>query len=265
LKNDEDREFETILIRQAAHHRFTAIVYTPVQWISKIVQKQDRQGKVSAADLAKLFKKPNVKAAKGQEEISATFITNACYIWDHALCYSEVHDVLIRGAERFSHNSMFDSISKITDIVRKCKMDGVKIKWVFGMLFDRVQEKYMSVGDCSNANLFGHSGKKGEMDVLLALLELKDHLLYEFVPMLGLEGSVVKALQTNFDSISAYRQKVPELESDGKRVASDLLWMAAWPIPVKRLSGFIEGILYKNQYQRLVRQNCANKQSPKEV
>ena len=103
LKGDEDREFETMLIRQAGHHRFQAIVYTPVQWVCKIVQmKQDHQGKVSAADIAKLFKKHNFKAAQGQEEITATFVTNACYIWDHALCYSEVHDVLICGAERFT-------------------------------------------------------------------------------------------------------------------------------------------------------------------
>eukprot|EP00959_Pyramimonas_sp_CCMP1952_P415074 8697171-Pyramimonas_sp.AAC.1 len=71
--------------------------------------KQDRAGKVNSSDIAKLFKKFNVEAAKGQEEISATFVTNACYIGDHALCHNEVHDVLIRGAERFSHASMFDS------------------------------------------------------------------------------------------------------------------------------------------------------------
>ena len=210
LKTEEAREFETIMMRQAIHHQFQAIVYTPVQWVCKIMQmkqvcrnnttkrtkkthEQDRNGKASASDIAQLFKQHNFKAARGQEEISTTFVTNACYIWDHALCYKEVHDVLIRGAERFSHNSMFDSLNKIAEIIRKCKMDGVKLKWVFGLMLDRVQEGYMSVGDCSHSNLFGNTSKKGELDVLIALLELKDHLLYEYVPGLGLDASVTKA------------------------------------------------------------------------
>ena len=53
----------------------------------------------------------------------------------------------------------------------------------------------MSIGDCSNNNFFGNASKKGELDVLLALLELKDHLLYEYIPSLALEATVTKALR----------------------------------------------------------------------
>ena len=232
LKNEEAREFESIAIRQAAHNRFTAIVYTPVQWVCKIVQmRNDRQGKASCDEIAKLFKDHNFKPAKGQEEISGTFVKNACYIWDHALCYSEVHDVLIRGAERFSHNSMFDSLSKIAEIIRKCGRDGTKVKWVFGLMLDRVQDKYMSIGDCSQSNFFGNSSKKGEIDVLLSMLDLKDHLLYEFAPGLGLPGPVLKTLQANLECVSAYRKKVPECDESGVRPPCDLAWMATWTLP----------------------------------
>ena len=74
-----------------------------------------------------------------------------------------------------------------------------------------------------------------------------------------------EALQTHFDTIAAYRKKVPEADDKGNRGDVDLAWMAAWGLPEKRLASFVEGILYKNQYQKLVRQNVANKQSPKEV
>lgn len=143
LKTDEDREFETIKIRQEAHHRFAAIVYTPVQWVCKIAQmKRDRPGASSAADIAKLFKNRGFKPAKGQDDISGTFVINSLYIWDHALCHSDIHRALICGAERFSHNSMFDSVHKIADVIRKCKMDSTKVKWTFMMMLDRVQEGY---------------------------------------------------------------------------------------------------------------------------
>lgn len=72
-------------------------------------------------------------------------------------------------------------------------------------------------------------------------------------------------MQTNFDSITAYRKKVPELDDQGRRGDVDFAWMAAWGLPEKRLATFIEGMLYKNQYQKLVRQNVANRQSAKEV
>ena len=41
--------------------------------------------------------------------------------------------------------------------------------------------------------------------------------------------------------------------------------MAGWTIPQKNLASFIESILYKNKYDRAVKQNLANKQAAKEV
>ena len=93
-------------------------------------------------DGAKLFKNRGFKPAKGQDDISGTFVINSLYIWDHALCHSDIHRALICGAERFSHNSMFDSVHKIADVIRKCKMDSTKVKWTFMMMLDRVQEGY---------------------------------------------------------------------------------------------------------------------------
>ena len=45
---------------------------------------------LSNVALSKLFKKYAFKPVKGQEEISETFIENAFYIGNRALCYPEV-------------------------------------------------------------------------------------------------------------------------------------------------------------------------------
>ena len=94
LPTNEDMEFETITIRQRAALTHQTISYTPVQWVCKIVQmKKEREtvgNKVSSGDLAAAFKKRNFKPARGQEDISATFIDNALYVWSKALCYPEV-------------------------------------------------------------------------------------------------------------------------------------------------------------------------------
>ncbi len=105
LPSVEAQEFETLNIRQKAAHKFLAIYYTPVQWVCKISQmKKDREAqglKISNAELAKLFSKHNFKAARGQEEITETFVENALYVWNRGLCHMEVKNALIRGAERY--------------------------------------------------------------------------------------------------------------------------------------------------------------------
>ena len=252
LRDPDAKEFATIGLRQEAAAKYFAVAYTPIQWIYKIVQVQRNRESISGnrlsnEDLAKLFDAHKFKPAKGQEEISATSIDNALYIWRSALCFNDVQDALIRGAEVFSHNSMFDSVSKIARVIRRCKMQADQVQWSFCIMLDRALEGFTSIGEMSNQSLLGGSSTKGHIDVMLALLELKDKLLYETVPSLGLSAQVVHALQTNFNSVTAYRKKVPPLATDGgARSEPDFTWMAAWSLPDKKVAQFIDGILFKD-------------------
>ena len=157
LETKEEKEFETIKMRQEAAHKFVMISYTPVQWVYKINQMQkEREQKLTSAQIAALFTKHQFKAAQGQEEISVTFVENATYIGTHGLCYPEVTKALVEGAELYSHKSMFDSVSKIAQIIRRCKMEPKKVKWVFTLMLDRVRAGHQEVADfSSNAALFG--------------------------------------------------------------------------------------------------------------
>jgi len=86
IKTSEEREFETIKQRQKATLKHLAISYTPVQWVWKVMQmklerEKANQGKrIPTGDIAQLFKKYDVKPAKGQEEITGTFVENAEYV-----------------------------------------------------------------------------------------------------------------------------------------------------------------------------------------
>ena len=107
LRDPEAKEFATIGLRQEAVAKYFAVAYTPIQWIYKIVQmKRDRESlsgiRLTHDDLAALFDKHKFKAAKGQEEMSPTFCENALYIHRQALCFTDVQDSLIKGAEFFA-------------------------------------------------------------------------------------------------------------------------------------------------------------------
>ena len=86
IKTSEEREFETIKQRQKATLKHTASSYTPVQWVWKVMQmklereKANKGKKIPAGDIAQLFKKYDIKPAKGQEEITGTFVENAEYV-----------------------------------------------------------------------------------------------------------------------------------------------------------------------------------------
>ena len=104
-----------------------------------------------------------------------------------------------------------------------------------------------------------HQDKRGYLDVVLSLLDVKDHLLYELIPQM-VEPHVSRALQEHFGAVENYRTCVPFGDK-----AVDLAWQASWPITHKKLSTFVENILYKNVYEKEIKQNVANKQSGSEV
>ena len=134
------------------------------------------------------------------------------------------------GADTYSHQSMFDSVSKITQVIRRCKMEPEKVNWGFVMMLDRVQEGYMTISDMSINSLMGNRERKGHIDVLLCIQELNDKLIFEEAPSLGLDPKKVSALPANFNSVSAYRNKVPPEGPDHKGPRPRRPCVAAWVV-----------------------------------
>ena len=70
-----------------------------------------------------------------------------------------------------------------------------------------------------------HQEKRGYIDVILAQLDIKDHLLYEIIPPL-VEPNVSKALQDHFSTVDNYRKCVPHRPQhcSGPRLAGQLVY-----------------------------------------
>jgi hypothetical protein len=181
--------------------RYNAMYYTTVQWIFKVVQMKSARERTygkgakeaSNFEIAKEFADKECQLPKNQESISETFVANASYIHSYALRHPVIQSAMLRAIERYVHSSPFDSMSKMAQIIRKCKTEPAKVLWCFTMMLDRMQECYISYGELSIANLIGSSTKKGQLDVMLALLDIKDHILYKFLPGLKLDPAVLKA------------------------------------------------------------------------
>ena len=108
--------------------------------------------------------------------------------------------------------------------------------------------------------------KKGHVDVLLMLLDLKNHFLDEVVPQLGVGLHFTKGLQTHFSSVVAYRKCAPHsVDGTGCQPVGHFPWQGGWPIAQKKLASFIESVLFKNAFEKEVKQNCVNKQAASEI
>ena len=217
----EKREMATLKMRGDAAVRGAAIPYSTVQWILKILNmkwSREKGGvKVSNAELAADFDPKVFPYAPGQEVITETFIENCVYIWNHALCHAEIKAVFVSAAERYGIGNPFDSINKITQIIRKCKMDTDTAKNIFALMVDQLTEGYITAAELSHNFLFGNSTKRGFFDVLLCTCHVKLYLLHEFLPSLGLPVDVLRDRQQHLATPMSYRKAVP---SNGFRTHS---------------------------------------------
>ena len=65
------------------------ITYTTLQWVCKVIQMKNAR-KMSNIQVAESFSTREFQYAQNQEEITETFVENAVYVWNRALCYPEV-------------------------------------------------------------------------------------------------------------------------------------------------------------------------------
>eukprot|EP00974_Lingulodinium_polyedra_P031128 2995560-Lingulodinium_polyedra.AAC.1 len=62
-------------------------------------------------------------------------------------------------------------------------------------MLDRVQEGYMTSGRREQPRHIWQQGHEGNIDLILAFVDVKDKLLYDLVPALWFNPQVTKALQ----------------------------------------------------------------------
>ena len=262
LDTETKREVATLKMRGEAAVRGAVLPYSTVQWILKILNmkwSREKSGvKVSNAELAADFDPKVFPYAPGQEVITETFIENCVYIWNHALCHAEIKAIFVSAAERYGIGNPFDSINKITQIIRKCKMDIDTAKNIFALMVDQLTEGYITAAELSNSFLFGNSTKKAFFDVLLTTCHVKLYLLHDFLPSLGLPVDVLRDMQQHLATPMSYRKVVP---SKGSGLTPDLSWQAKWSMPTKHVWNWLANAIYGRTLEHHIKQNILNKQA----
>ncbi len=79
----------------------------------------------------------------------------------------------------------------------------------------------------------------------------------------GFEGNVLLSVQETLKDLASYRQHVGNTTEGGERKI--MSWLSSWSVPIKNVVVFLENMIYRNGYERHLRQNLINRQSPSEV
>lgn len=106
------------------------------------------------------------------------------------------------------------------------------------------------------------SGGKGLLDYLIYKKGLRLHLLNEW---LGNHSTrpppVLNAIRDTTESFEAYRTKVG-YPSDPKK---DLTWKCGWPDSADEFFNVLEGMLFSNEYDTVIKTHCKNRKGFEEA
>jgi hypothetical protein len=139
-----------------------------------------------------------------------------------------------------------------------------------------VREKIVSVGELSNNGLFREKGGVGgHFDFVMHKLALRQHYLHQILPPLQLSPGAMSAILETLGALGEYRSRVGlsnkaliDLTAPSASATTDdgsLAWQARWNDREKQAFQLGEELIYKDTFDRVIRQNQANKQSPSEI
>lgn len=203
-------------------------------------KKEAALGKMSAAALAKMYA-DNVQFSPGSDPLSAAFIDEALTVFSRALSISSVREAVAWCDEEFSHNSPFNSVYKMSAIIKRAGAPD-KIEWCFLGIVDCVQRGLLAKDDITFRSLTGGSGSKGLVDLLVLKRAMLQHFLQEVVPKMSFPSEVKVAMAEKLSTHENYAKFVaPYPSRDGSPVsAADLSWKGGWSSSADQMLSLVE-------------------------
>lgn len=204
-------------------------------------QKKEAQlgAKTSAGTLAKMYS-DNVKFCPGSDPLSAAFIDEALTVFSRALSISTVRDAVAWCDEAFSHSSPFNSVYKMSAIIKRAGTPD-KIEWVFLGIVDLVRRGSLAKEDITFRALTGVSGSKGLVDLLVLKRQMLQHLFGDTVPSMKFPSDVTVAMAEKLSTHYNYMKFVsPYPSSDGGIIAADMSWKIGWSSSADQMLNFVE-------------------------
>lgn len=183
----------------------TTLARTTVQRIFELVQRRKEMNITSPKAMEELYSK-ELRVSTYSEPVTFSFIDMAFTVWDRALSFKEVQEVVLQE-ESLRQFSIFNSSTKLQTIVSKAKtLD--QIVWSFTLLRDLHMAKLITHETCGVRWLSG-TGKeagKGYVEVMVFKKNLLSYLLETVVPSKAINADIKAKIREVCMSVGNFRQ-----------------------------------------------------------
>ena len=140
-----------------------------------------KQGKVSAADVAKSWNTMYGRISDGGEPLTEGYVDTCLYVKRQIMVSPEILALLLEDVETFGHKAFFDTPFKMRVVAQKTKSQDI-MSYVFSMLFRLYKTE--NIGHLSVRDLDGgstSSAKKGMIETIVYLHGFVEYILKEWM------------------------------------------------------------------------------------
>ena len=151
----------------------------------------------------------------------------------------ELHFIIIEGEKRDGSASFWNSPWHLQEIVYRGGKPH-KILWLMRSIEDNLASGKYGNADISIPML--KSGNRSVSDVFLQSLNLKTHLLGDWLDQMGFPDYIKSKCRAIFQNHTTYRIQWRPIDDD---LVIDTTWVFSWPKAGKDLIDFLELCIYK--------------------
>lgn len=195
----------------------------------------------------------SVNLAPDTEKVSESFVEKALYVWDRALSVDSIRTSCLHMEELFGSKSPLNSITKLNDIVSRCKTED-NISFIIGGVLDSTINKIYAIDTFNSRFLNGKNrSDKGYIGLLLQRKALLDLLAGPMIAELNLPVGVVERILDLKRGFSAYRSLF-----GGVALKVDLDWMGTLGPAGQAYLRVIEMAVYKYNIDETIHRAAMN-------
>ena len=142
--------------------------------------------------------------------------------------------------EEWGLASPLNQIAKLHLLTRMTKTPA-QLTWTLRSIIDGVRAGLYTHGSFSFTAMKGDGNNKGVIEVMCKKLDMKNHLLTEFLDSKGLGSAVRSKIREAFADHDSYRKHAGFPTDDQP---ADLSWQTSWPTPAMQVARLVEEAVY---------------------
>ena len=239
VESAEDRWWHEYNSREEVNMFSDAICQTAYQRFCGISRLLDVESSVngasSPAKVAQMFAEKARDGSNNGDQITESYIKEVMLVREHVLSNKKVCAIVQALDEKYGHNSVFNSMYKLSAVKRQAKTSAM-IEWVFDGIYDSIESECCWLTDAPpSVRDFTKSVSKAIVGVFVHKKQFLDYMLRQMDALFP--TPIALKLQETFADYTSFRAVRPFVKKGLPQ--PELTFMAEWTTAARMTFTFI--------------------------